>query len=51
MSRTATTERSPRVSSGLWLLLLALVAGIGAYALVGLGKRGACRRASSCTAR
>ena len=40
MSRTATTERSPRVSSGLWLLLLALVAGIGAYALVGLGKRG-----------
>ena len=40
MSRTATTERSPRVSSGLWLLLLALAAGIGAYALVGLGKRG-----------
>ncbi len=40
MSRTATTERSPRVSSGLWLLVLALVAGIGAFALVGLGKRG-----------
>jgi cell division protein FtsW (lipid II flippase) len=40
MSRSATTERSPRVSSGLWLLVLALVAGIGACALVGLGKRG-----------
>ncbi len=40
MSRIATTERAPRASNGIWLLLLALVAGIGAYALVGLGKRG-----------
>ena len=39
MSRTA-TERPTRLSNGIWLLLLALVAGIGAYALVGLGRRG-----------
>ena len=40
MSRVASTERAPRASNGIWLLLLALVAGIGAYALVGLGKHG-----------
>ena len=40
MSRPATTERSPRLSNGIWLMLLALIAGVGAYALVGLGKRG-----------
>jgi cell division protein FtsW (lipid II flippase) len=39
MSRTA-TDRPTRLSNGIWLLLLALIAGIGAYALVGLGKRG-----------
>jgi cell division protein FtsW (lipid II flippase) len=37
---TTTTERAPRVSNGIWLMLLALAAGVGAYALVGLGKRG-----------
>jgi len=40
VSRPATTERSPRLSNGIWLMLLALIAGVGAYALVGLGKRG-----------
>jgi cell division protein FtsW (lipid II flippase) len=40
VSRVATTERAPRVSNGLWLMLMALVAGIGAFALVGLGRRG-----------
>lgn len=39
MSRAA-VERPPRASSGLGLLVLALVVGVGAYALVGLGKRG-----------
>jgi cell division protein FtsW (lipid II flippase) len=39
MSRTA-TDRPTRLSNGIWLLLLALIAGIGAYALVGLGIRG-----------
>ena len=40
MSRTAPRTRPARASTGLLLLLLALVIGIGAYALVGLGKRG-----------
>jgi cell division protein FtsW (lipid II flippase) len=40
MSRTASVDRAPRISNGIWLLLLALVAGMGAYALVGLGRRG-----------
>ena len=40
MSRTAAQQRPARASTGLMLLLLALLIGIGAYALVGLGKRG-----------
>jgi cell division protein FtsW (lipid II flippase) len=36
----AATERPVRVSNGVWLMLLALTVGVGAYALVGLGKRG-----------
>jgi cell division protein FtsW (lipid II flippase) len=36
----ATADRPARLSNGIWLMLLALTAGVGAYALVGLGKRG-----------
>ena len=39
MSRVA-AERPTRTSSGFSLLVLALAVGVGAYALVGLGKRG-----------
>ena len=39
MSRVA-AARPGRTSSGLGLLLLALLVGVGAYALVGLGRRG-----------
>ncbi len=40
MSRSAAAPKAARTPTGLGLLLLALTLGIGAYALVGLGKRG-----------
>lgn len=40
MSETAAARRATRPSTGLGLLVLALVVGVGAYALVGLGRRG-----------
>ena len=40
MSRSAGASKTARTPSGFGLLLLALTLGIGAYALVGLGKRG-----------